>query len=66
MVQHTTICKCNSLCKQTEKKKNKKTKTIIPLDAKKAFNKNLTPVHDKSPGEIMDTRDITKYYKGKL
>lgn len=34
---------------------------IIALDAEKSFDKNLTPLRDKSPGEIRDTRDMPKH-----
>jgi hypothetical protein len=37
--------------------------TIISLDAEKVFEKNLTPLQDKSLREIMDTRDICKHSK---
>jgi hypothetical protein len=39
---------------------------IISLDTEKAFNKNLTPLHDKSLKEITDTRDIPKHNKDSL
>lgn len=39
---------------------------IISLDTEKAFDKNLIPVHEKSPGEIRDTRDIPQSNKGSL
>ena len=32
---------------------------IISLDAEKVFDKNPTLLHDKSLGEIRDTRDIS-------
>ena len=31
---------------------------ITSLGAEKTFEKNPTPTHDKSPGEIRDFRDI--------
>jgi hypothetical protein len=39
---------------------------MIPLDAEKAFDKNLTPLYSKSPGEIRDTRDMSQHNKGSL
>jgi hypothetical protein len=40
-----------------------KTHMIISLDAEKAFEKNPTPIHDKSPGMIRDKRPIIKMIK---
>ena len=36
---------------------------IISLDAKKAFNKITTSLHDKGLGESRDTRNIPKHNK---
>jgi hypothetical protein len=36
---------------------------IISLDAEKAFDKNPTPVNDKSLGKITNSRPIPKYNK---
>lgn len=36
---------------------------IISIDAEKTFDKNLTPGHNKSSGEIMETRDIIQHKK---
>jgi hypothetical protein len=34
---------------------------IILLDAEKAFEKNPTPIHDKSLGKIRNSRPIPKH-----
>ena len=39
---------------------------IISLDAENVFDKNPTPLHNKSPREIRDTRDILQYNKSNL
>lgn len=39
---------------------------IISLDAGKAFEKNPTPIHDKSLRDIWNKRDIPKDNKGNL
>jgi hypothetical protein len=36
---------------------------IIPLDAEKAFDKNLTLIHDKTLGKIRNPRSILKRSK---
>ena len=36
---------------------------IIPSDAEKAFDKNPTPFHDKSPREIRDLKHISQHNK---
>ena len=36
---------------------------FISFDAEKSSDKNPIPLHDKSPGEIRDTRDIPKRIK---
>jgi hypothetical protein len=38
----------------TNKLKEKTPNMIISLDAEKACDKNPTPLHDRSPGEIRD------------
>ena len=39
---------------------------IISLDAEKAFEKNLTPLHDKSLGKIRNSRPIPKHSKSNI
>jgi hypothetical protein len=39
---------------------------FISLDAEKAFDKNLTSLHDKSSRESRDTWDISQHNKGSL
>jgi hypothetical protein len=39
---------------------------IISLDAEKALDKNLTPIHDKSIGKSRNSRPIHKYHKGNI
>jgi hypothetical protein len=36
---------------------------IIFLDAEKSFDKNPTPIHDKSLGKIRNSRPIPKHNK---
>ena len=43
-----------------------KNNMIISLDAKKAFDKNPTPLHDKSFGKTRNSRPITKHNKSNL
>jgi hypothetical protein len=47
--------------KQSERKKK-----IISLDLDRAFEKHLTPFHDKTPGESRNTRVILKHNKGNI
>lgn len=37
---------------------------ILSLDVEKVFDKNPTPIPDKSPGEIRATRDTFQHNKG--
>ena len=53
--------KCNPPYKQTTRKK-----MIISLDAEKAFDKNLTPLHVKTLREIRDNTCIPKYNKSNM
>lgn len=46
--------------KQAERKKKKKHDHLI------IHRKDYLPLHDKSPGEIRDKRDISKHNKGSL
>jgi hypothetical protein len=39
---------------------------IISLDAEKAFDKNPTPLHDKSLSKIRNSRPITKHNKSNI
>jgi len=39
---------------------------IISLDAENAFDKNLTPLHDKIPGKIKNSRSICKCIKSNI
>jgi hypothetical protein len=39
---------------------------IILLDAEKAFDKNPTPLHDKSFGKIRNSRPIIKHNKSNM
>jgi hypothetical protein len=39
---------------------------IISLDEEKAFEKNPTPIHDKSLGKIRNSRPITKHNKSNI
>ena len=39
---------------------------IISSDAEKAFDKNPTPLHGKSPGDTRNIRDISQYNKDDL
>jgi hypothetical protein len=48
-----------------KKLKDKNHMTIL-LDAEKAFDKNPTPIHDKSLGKIWNSRPIPKHNKGNI
>lgn len=37
---------------------------IISLDTENSFDKNQKPLHNKSPGETSDTKDITQHNEG--
>jgi hypothetical protein len=39
---------------------------IISFDAEKAFDKNPTPIHDKSLGKIRNSRPLPKHNKSNL
>ena len=39
---------------------------IISLDAEKAFEKNPTPIHDKSLGNIRNLKPIPKHNKSNI
>lgn len=39
---------------------------MIISDAEKAFDKNLTPLHDKNPRKTRDTKDTFKHNKCNL
>jgi hypothetical protein len=39
---------------------------IISLDVEKAFDKNPTPLHDKSLGKIRNSRSIPKHSKSNI
>ena len=43
-----------------------KNNMIISLDSEKAFNKNPTPIHDKSLGKIRNSRPLPKHDKSNL
>ena len=62
MFQYAEIHHFNLLHKQTQRKK----KHIISLNAEKSFDKNLTPLHDKSLGKIRYSRPITEHIKSNM
>jgi hypothetical protein len=48
------------------KKRKDKNHMITSLYAEKGFEKNPTPIHDKSLGKIRNSRPIPKYNKSNL
>lgn len=55
--------KYNPPYKQTERQPSL---DYFSLDAGKALDKIPTPLHDKNPGEVRDTRDIPQHNEGSL
>jgi hypothetical protein len=62
MIQYTEIHQHNPLYKQTQGKKH----MIISLNTEKPFDKNPTPLHDKSLGNIRNSRPILKHSKSNI